>query len=248
MNTLQLKDLVVPTILIEGLDAADHVTQLLCSHFCKQENQSETGCFCIDCRRIKQHQHPYLHWICPEKDYTVDEVEVIFDKVRFALEDNERFFFVLEKAQTLNPATANRLLKVLEEPPRGYVFILLTTNKNAILPTILSRSHQITLGATQQTTTLHPLMEYLVSPAKRDDPTGFEQELKKHKLSEHEAVQLCFELLEYLGHQLTKHKDFDQTPLTQKAIQTLKKHLRTPPGSGSADFFLKMLFLHMPRP
>jgi hypothetical protein len=244
MSTVQLKDIVVPTILIEGADAPEHATQLLCRHFCRQE-AGDCDCFCLDCRRIKQHQHPALIWICPEKDYTVAEVEVIFDKVRFTLEDNERFFFVLEKAQTLNPATANRLLKILEEPPRGYVFLLLTANKNAILPTILSRSYIISLGGWQKVSTLHPVMEYLVYPAKLDDPIGFEQELKRHKLSEHEAVQLCFELLEYLVQQ--QACPTADTSWIQASIEMVKDHLRTPPATASADFFLKRLFLNMPR-
>ncbi len=256
MTTCQLKDLVVPTLLIEGTstDTNEYATRLLCKNFCKEVSAGDPdNCFCINCRRIKQHQHPYLLWICPEKDYTVDEVDVVFDKVRLALEDHEQFFFVLEKAQTLNPATANRLLKVFEEPPRGYVFILLTTNKNAILPTILSRSYIMPIGETSQQKTdaakvidLHPIMEYLAIPSKLDDPVGFEQELKKNKQSEKEAVQLCFDLLEYLTQKLAQNPSDGAWYIA--AIETVKNHLHTPPGSGSADFFLKRLFLHMPQP
>ncbi len=253
MATIQLKDLLVPTILIEGASAQaqEHATQLLCQNFCKfREVNEPSGCFCINCRRIQQHEHPYIIWICPEKDYTIDEVDVIFDKIRFALEDNEQFFFVLEKAQTLNPATANRLLKVLEEPPRGYVFILLTTNKNAILPTIRSRSYIIELGAAtrgeQNSLYLDPVMEYLVVPSKLDDPVGFEQELKKKKFSENEVVQLSFDLLEYLTQKIAQNPN--DTAWAYAAIETVKDHLHTPPGPGSAEFFLKRLFLHMPRP
>lgn len=244
-----LKDLTIPTLLIEGAcdQAQEFATQALCGYFCRSENSSD--CFCVDCRRIKQRQHPSFLWICPEKDYTIDEVDVIFEKVRFTLEDNEKYFFVLEKAQTFNAATANRLLKLLEEPPRGYVFILLTTNKNAILPTIISRSHIINLGACGaiDSCELHPIADCLISAHKLDDPVGFELELKKHKLTDREAVQLCFDMLEYIAKKLAVAKKQAEQDHLMATIDTIKEHLRSSPGSGSADFFLKRLFLYMPR-
>lgn len=244
-----LKALLIPTLIIEGphIQTQNFITQELCAFFCTRNEK--TSCFCHNCRRIQQHQHPSLLWICPEKDYTIDEVDMVFDKVRFSLEADERYFFVLEKTETLNAGTANRLLKLLEEPPRGYTFILLTTNKNALLPTIISRSHVISLQSTTQQaeTTMHPITTYLTTPKKLDDPIGFETALKEHKLTENEAVQLCFELLETLTKMLEiTTSEFEHERLIA-SIACIKNNLKTSPGSGSADFFLKRLFLHMPR-
>jgi hypothetical protein len=251
LNHANLSDIVVPTILIEGSEGniQECATWMLCEYFCQTTTpQLIDQCFCINCRRIKQRQHHLVSWICPEKDYTIGEVENIFDKIRFALEDHERFFFVLEKAHTLNAASANRLLKVLEEPPRGYVFILLTNNKNALLKTILSRSYVIELGdasMNSQNKYGHPILEYMLAPSKLDDPIGFEQELKKYKLSETECLDFCFDLLAHLSKEIAQ--DTSDQSRKDTSIEIVKDHLRTPPGPGSVDFFLKRLFLRMPR-
>lgn len=53
---------------------------------------------------------------------------------------------VLAEAQALNPASANALLKSLEEPRPGNVFVLLAPNREILLPTLVSRSFVLTLG------------------------------------------------------------------------------------------------------
>jgi DNA polymerase-3 subunit gamma/tau len=52
---------------------------------------------------------------------------------------HQRKFVLIENAELMNEATRNSLLKVLEEPPPGVYFILMTARKSAIMPTILSR-------------------------------------------------------------------------------------------------------------
>ncbi len=157
----------IPAQLIVGNQdlLASHVETMLQKTFCPTltTNPEQSGCFCTECRKIKNRQHPFIVWIYPEKDYTVDDIEIIFDRVRFALDQDQKFFFILDKVQTLTASTANRLLKVLEEPPTGYHFILLTTNTEAILPTIISRCVVVELE--QQALDLpidqHPLCIYL---------------------------------------------------------------------------------------
>jgi hypothetical protein len=64
---------------------------------------------------------------------------------------------LLPVAEALTPEAANALLKVLEEPPRGLVFLLLAEHSSDILPTILSRSRIVRLTPPSQEETLAKL-------------------------------------------------------------------------------------------
>lgn len=60
---------------------------------------------------------------------------------------NQNKFILIENAELMNEATRNSLLKVLEEPPPSVYFILMTAQKSAIMPTILSRVRPYAFGS-----------------------------------------------------------------------------------------------------
>lgn len=245
-NAFSLKMITVPTIVIEGDEQqlVDSVVRLLCDFFCEQQAiDAYDTCNCRSCRKIKQTQHPYVEWIRPSGNtYSVDDIAIIFERARFALEQDERFVFVIHDAQLLNQATANRLLKMLEEPPLGYFFILLTTNKSVLLPTIISRSHVIVLnGARALGWGEHPLFRLFSDFSKFQDPLALDALLKSHKLTEAEIVDMCYELVSFYS----KNAGTEQAASVwyAKALSTTTQALRTPPGAGSGTLFLKRLFL-----
>lgn len=71
---------------------------------------------------------------------TVDQVRTLIKEVYVRPFSGNRRVFVIEDAHLLNPAAQNALLKVIEEPPAYAVFLLLSENAGALLPTIRSRS------------------------------------------------------------------------------------------------------------
>lgn len=96
---------------------------------------------CVSCTQIKDNQHHAVRWLKPGKQwYTLADLEPLFETVVFSLDHHATFFFIIESCDQLSTACANALLKVLEEPPRGYHFILLAQQHAAILPTITSRT------------------------------------------------------------------------------------------------------------
>src|SRR5579872_7586970 len=90
---------------------------------------------CITCMQIREKQHHALMWLHPEKNYTIDQFDDVFSTLSFQLQPDEHFFFIIQKADFLTPACANKSLKPMEEPPRGYHFILLAEHAEQILPT-----------------------------------------------------------------------------------------------------------------
>ena len=223
--------------------------QALKKQFCATASQDD--CFCAQCRKITQRQHHSIVWISPEKDYTVDDVEPIFERTRFTLDTGTHCFFILERAHTMNTATANRLLKVLEEPPAGYHFILLTNNSNDILPTIRSRCIEKTLHSND---TLHgghhPLLAYFTNPHQPNNPFDFEAELKKQHLSDTQSLELAQQLLATLSDSwkdLLQNNDSVAAQAAKQKVDFVIHALRKPPQSGSSELFWKQFFIRFPR-
>ena len=104
--------------------------------FCATKNNCN---ICPPCRQISQRQFHAISWWSPEKQYSVDDIDELLARPGFANDPGTQFFFVLERADALPPACANRLLKSIEEPPAGYHFLLLAERRDMVLPTIRSR-------------------------------------------------------------------------------------------------------------
>lgn len=254
----------IPTHLFVGNKTQFYntVTEKLQSIFCKQTEKSP-GCFCNECRKIKNRQHENIVWIEPEKEYILKDLDVIFEKIKFALEKNNSFFFILDNAHTLTSVCANKLLKTLEEPPEGYKFFLFTNNELSIIPTIRSRCciHHISIQQTRPAA--HPLLSFFVEESifeeKRPDPFLFDQELKKQKISEQETVELFQILMADIKkkvsslHQFLSKKnsaniienieDNEQYKKLSRNLELVKNHLRKPPQPGGAQMFWKNFFI-----
>lgn len=97
---------------------------------------------CLSCRKIDHETHTDIHWARPESRSRVVTVEQMRDLMReIQLRPTEADYKVaiIAAADRLNPQAANAFLKTLEEPPARSVLILLSTEPQRILETILSR-------------------------------------------------------------------------------------------------------------
>lgn len=239
----------IPTIIFVGNEQATltKAEQILCDALCphKQEN-----CYCNICRSIQQHQTAAARFINPEKDYTVDDIDQIIKESRLARDPGESFFFVLCKAETLSVAPANRLLKLLEEPPYGYHFILLTNNLDALLPTIVSRA-RVELIHTAASPENTPLLAYFYHDSKLANPALFEQALNSTDLTDSKSIELVNVLFEHYQqhhHSLIVTDGADEELVyTTTVIDYLQKIMEQPPQSGSSTIFWKMLFMTFPK-
>lgn len=253
MNTNTL----IPTQLFIGKQELllEKTEQFLQKQFCKnKDSQSTENCYCNDCRKIKNHQHEFIVFINPEKDYTVKDLEIIFEKANFALDQNQKFFFILQKAQTLSSTCANKLLKILEEPPVGYNFILQTNNPNLILPTILSRCHIINFAKENQIESDHePEYSSFTSffyNQNLDNPVEFEKELRKLELSDSQSIEILNSMINFYAKKILNHyKDNTENKNTyfERIYEFLNEKLRKPPQSGSSSLFWKNLYISFPK-
>lgn len=129
------------------------------SLLCETPNPEGEACgHCEGCHWFEAGTHPdFKHLTLMEKENREGEVklatEISVDQAREAVEFVQlstyragRRLVLVEPAEALNTASANALLKVLEEPPINTVFVLISHQPRQLLPTILSRCHKLEVG------------------------------------------------------------------------------------------------------
>jgi DNA polymerase III subunit delta' len=97
---------------------------------------------CLTCSKIENHNHPDVHWVRPESKTRViliDQIRELMRDINLKPSEAEYKVAVIVGADRLNTQAANAFLKTLEEPPSKSILILLTTDPQRILETILSR-------------------------------------------------------------------------------------------------------------
>ena len=125
------------------------------------------GCgACDDCVRVARKTHPDVHVLRPEsaQGYLVGQVRALIDDLQMAPIRAKRKVYILDEAESLTSATANALLKSLEEPPEGVVFVLLASTRDAVLPTVLSRCQVVPLRPVSAESALALLADETGSP------------------------------------------------------------------------------------
>jgi DNA polymerase-3 subunit delta' len=99
---------------------------------------------CDTCRRILRGVHPDVHVIVPEGDnLLVEDVRAVREEASRTHHEAPTGVFILDEADRLTEAAANALLKVLEEPPPGVVFVLVARSAEALVGTVPSRARTL---------------------------------------------------------------------------------------------------------
>lgn len=107
---------------------------------CEATEPSERPCGrCDACTQIRSDRHPDVIELDAASNNSVDDVRELRERVRLASLRGGTRVWILDEAHMLSPAAANALLKTLEEPPPGLVFILATTEPERLPSTVLSR-------------------------------------------------------------------------------------------------------------
>ena len=117
---------------------------LLCRNAEAARAEGASGCMpdgtCEECELIAEGNHPDVYELDAASRTGVDNVrEEIINSVNFAPVRGKYKIYIIDEVHMLTTAAFNALLKTLEEPPAHAIFILATTEKHKIIPTILSR-------------------------------------------------------------------------------------------------------------
>lgn len=113
-----------------------------------EEDGKEPCMQCHACKQVLSGNHPDLIYVTHEKPASmgVDDIrEQINDTIMVRPYSSQYKIYIVDEAEKMTVQAQNALLKTIEEPPAYAVIMLLTTNPDAFLPTILSRCVQLKL-------------------------------------------------------------------------------------------------------
>src|SRR5690349_15558307 len=106
------------------------------------ENPSPEGEACNECHSCKSFNEGTsmnIHELDAASNNSVEDIRSLVEQVRFAPQAGKYKVYIIDEVHMLSSSAFNAFLKTLEEPPSYAIFILATTEKHKILPTILSR-------------------------------------------------------------------------------------------------------------
>lgn len=94
---------------------------------------------CESCRAFNEQRSFNIHELDAASNNSVDNIRTLIEQVRIPPQVGKYSVFIIDEVHMLSKDAFNALLKTLEEPPSYAIFILATTEKNKVIPTILSR-------------------------------------------------------------------------------------------------------------
>ena len=103
---------------------------------------------CINCRRIYEGNHPDVKILAKKKDKAtlgVDLVKDFREDMFLSSTESNHKIYIIDDAECMTPEAQNALLKVLEEPPKAVMIILLAKECDRILTTIKSRAQYVSM-------------------------------------------------------------------------------------------------------
>ncbi|HDR52053.1 MAG TPA: DNA polymerase III subunit gamma/tau, partial [Mariniphaga anaerophila] len=94
---------------------------------------------CESCKAFNTSRSFNIHELDAASNNSVDDIRVLIDQVRIPPQVGKYSVYIIDEVHMLSSQAFNAFLKTLEEPPKHAIFILATTEKHKIIPTILSR-------------------------------------------------------------------------------------------------------------
>lgn len=170
-----------------GIGKYDFARSFSQALLCANTTTSGKACgSCASCNWFNDESHPDFRLLSPEQETEADDESVVTKKTKKKTQisvaqvrdlndflslsshrSNGLRIVLIHPAEALNVASANALLKVLEEPASGVIFILVAHQLQRLLPTIISRCHKISMPIPDEAQSLVWLGEQGVQNAKQ---------------------------------------------------------------------------------
>ena len=161
---------------------------------------------CESCRAFNEQRSYNVSELDAASNNSVEDIRSLIDQVQVPPQIGRYKVFIIDEVHMLSQAAFNAFLKTLEEPPAHAVFILATTEKQKILPTILSRCQTYDFQRMSVTDTVHHL-EYVA----REEGITYEPEAL-HVIAEkadggmRDALSIFDQVASYCGGNITYQK------------------------------------------
>ncbi len=107
---------------------------------CQNKTPAGEACNeCESCKAFNESRSYNIHELDAASNNSVEDIRSLIDQVRIPPQIGTHSVYIIDEVHMLSTAAFNAFLKTLEEPPKHAIFVMATTEKHKILPTILSR-------------------------------------------------------------------------------------------------------------
>jgi DNA polymerase-3 subunit delta' len=165
---------------------------------------------CLPCQKIEHGNHADVHWVRPESKtriITIDQVRDLMREIQLKPSEAEYKIAVIVAADRLKVEAANAFLKTLEEPPAKSIIVLLSTEPQRLLETIISRCLRINFGGDALAS---------ITPAQ----VAWLEEFSEIASSEQKSLIARYRLLDVLLKKLRELREAIEDSLTKKSPLT----------------------------
>jgi DNA polymerase-3 subunit gamma/tau len=158
---------------------------------------------CESCRAFNDGRSLNIHELDAASNNSVDDIRGLVDQVRVLPRAGKYSVYIVDEVHMLSTAAFNAFLKTLEEPPAHAIFILATTEKHKILPTILSRCQVYDFNRIK----IPDTVEHLKYIAAKEGVTAEEEALdviaQKADGAMRDALSIFDQVVSFCGNELT---------------------------------------------
>lgn len=172
---------------------------------CLSPNGAEACNACESCRSFNEGRSLNIHELDAASNNSVEDIRTLIEQVRIIPQVGRYSVFIIDEVHMLSAAAFNAFLKTLEEPPQHAIFILATTEKHKIIPTILSRCQIYDFNRIR----VEDAVEYLGYIASQEGVTADEESLnliaQKADGGMRDALSMFDKAVSFCGSQLDYH-------------------------------------------
>ena len=174
-----------------------------CSHLTPEGEACDT---CESCITFNSGTSLNVHELDAASNNSVDDIRNLVDQVRFAPQLGDYKVYIIDEVHMLSTAAFNAFLKTLEEPPKHAKFILATTERHKIIPTILSRCQVFNFNRIK----VDDITRYLAFLAQSEqvsfEPEALQIIAQKADGGLRDACSLFDQMVSFAGHELSYKK------------------------------------------
>src|ERR1700754_4810390 len=164
---------------------------------------------CHSCVSFNEGTSLNIHELDAASNNSVDDIRSLVEQVRFAPQEGKYKVYIIDEVHMLSTSAFNAFLKMLEEPPPYAIFILATTEKHKILPTILSRCQIFDFKRITTADTVEHLEEICSKEEIKAEKAALQLISQKSEGCMRDALSILDKIVSFTNGELTYHNTLE---------------------------------------
>lgn len=158
---------------------------------------------CESCKAFNESRSYNVHELDAASNNSVEDIRNLTDQVRIPPQVGKYSVYIIDEVHMLSLAAFNAFLKTLEEPPKHAIFILATTEKHKIIPTILSRCQIYDFNRIEIKDTVEYLQYIAENEGIKADAEGLGVIAQKADGAMRDALSIFDQIVSFAGEEIT---------------------------------------------